>query len=242
MTRVFLGERLEAGGRFVLPREEDHHLRRVLRAGPGERFEAVDAAGRLFMAELREGASAEAVELLREAGAEERAEVWLYQAVPKGKRMDLVVEKATEVGVAGIAPLVCERSVVRPGDNKVERWRRIAESAARQALRLRVPEVREPVAFREAVREVGGRGVLLHNGPGLDPLEQRARGAVALLVGPEGGWSGAEIEEALRCGLSLAQLGPFRLRSETAGVVAVARMRAVLENGQGTERSEELRG
>lgn len=188
------------------------------------------------MAELREGASAEAVELLSEAGVEERAEVWLYQAVPKGKRMDLLVEKATEVGVAGITPLVCERSVVRPGNNKVERWRRIAESAARQALRLRVPEVTPPVTFGEAVGAVGDRGVLLHNVEGLDPLEARAAsGARALLVGPEGGWSANEIEEALRCGLSLAQLGPFRLRSETAGVVAVARMRAVLENrGEGS--------
>ncbi|WP_172620672.1 RsmE family RNA methyltransferase [Rubrobacter xylanophilus] len=235
MTRIFLEDRLEPGEVFALPRGEDHHLRRVLRARSGERFEAVDAVGRLFMAELREGASAEAVELLNEAGVEERAEVWLYQAVPKGKRMDLLVEKATEVGVAGITPLVCERSVVRPGGNKVERWRRIAESAARQALRLRVPEVREPVVFREAVREVRERGVLLHNSPGLDPLEERARGAVALLVGPEGGWSANEIEEALRCGLSLAQLGPFRLRSETAGVVAVARVRAMLENGTVTE-------
>lgn len=227
-------DHLEVGEGFLLPREEDHHLRRVLRAGPGDRFEVVDEAGRLFAAELQERGAAEAVELLREAGTEERAEIWLYQAVPKGNRMDLLVEKATEIGVSGITPLLCERSVVRPGGNKVERWRRIAESAARQALRLRVPEVTGPVAFGEVVREVGERGVLLHNQNGLEPLEARAGGARALLVGPEGGWSEGEIEEALRHGLSLAQLGPFRLRSETAGVVAVARMRAVLENGTGS--------
>lgn len=229
-----MGDRLEVGEGFLLPSAEDHHLRGVLRARPGDRFEVVDGAGRLFAAELRERGAAEAVELLREAGTEEQAEIWLYQAVPKGKRMDLLVEKATEVGVSGITPLVCERSVVRPGGSKVERWRRIAESAARQALRLRVPEVRGPVTFGEAVREVGERGVLLHNGDGLEPLEARAGGARALLVGPEGGWSEGEIEEALRHGLSLAQLGPFRLRSETAGVVAVARVRAVLENGTGS--------
>ena len=75
-------------------------------------------------------------------------EVSLYQAVPKGGQMDLVVEKATEVGVTRVVPLFAERGVVNPSEGKVERWRRVAEAAARQALRLRVPEVAEPVAFR----------------------------------------------------------------------------------------------
>ena len=83
--------------------------------------------------------------------------------------MDLVVEKATEVGATRIVPLLAERGVVNPREGKVGRWRRVAEAAARQALRLSVPEVAEPVRFEDAVSEVGETGVLLHNAPDLEP-------------------------------------------------------------------------
>jgi 16S rRNA (uracil1498-N3)-methyltransferase len=143
--------------------------------------------------------------------------------------MDLVVEKATEVGATRIVPLLTERGLVRPRDAKVGRWRRVAEAAARQSLRLRVPEVAEPVGFPEAIREAGSGGVLLHNDLELEPLETVIRARASLFVGPEGGWSEAELRSAEEAGLALAQLGPYRLRSETAGVVAAARARAALE-------------
>jgi 16S rRNA (uracil1498-N3)-methyltransferase len=154
--------------------------------------------------------------------------------------MDLVVEKATELGVGRIVPLVTERGMVRlsEGDGKVERWRRVAGAAARQSLRLRVPEVTVPVSFSEAVREEGERGVLLHNEAGLPPLEDVvAVGEVGLFVGPEGGFSEVELEVARVAGLSLASLGPYRLRSETAGMVAVARACAVLERTKSVGRN-----
>jgi 16S rRNA (uracil1498-N3)-methyltransferase len=163
-----------------------------------------------------------------EAPDDEDLDLSLYQAVPKGGRMDLVVEKATEVGATSIVPLVTERGIVRPRDGKIERWRRVAEAAARQSLRLRVPEVAEPVHFSEAVRRVEGDGVLLHNAPDLEPLEAVVSAPVNLFVGPEGGWSEDELRVAEKAGLDLAQLGPYRLRSETAGMVAVARARAAL--------------
>jgi 16S rRNA (uracil1498-N3)-methyltransferase len=93
-----------------------------------------------------------------------------------------------------------------------------------------VPEVREPVPFEKAVREVGEAGVLLHNAPGLEAVEVVVGSPVSLFVGPEGGWSEGELRLAEEAGLALAQLGPYRLRSETAGLVAVARARAVLES------------
>ena len=156
-------------------------------------------------------------------------EVYLYQAVPKGGRMDLVVEKATEVGATGIVPLLTERGVVSPREGKVDRWRRVADAAARQSLGLRVPGVSEPVAFEAAVRNVGESGVLLHNVPGIRDVEDAVEPGVKLFVGPEGGWTGSELEAAKRAGLALAQLGSRRLRSETAGIVAVSRARAALE-------------
>jgi 16S rRNA (uracil1498-N3)-methyltransferase len=208
-----------------LPEGEAHHVLKVLRGRSGDILEVVDAGQRLFIAELRGGDEAAILEAL-ETPAED-GEISLYQAVPKGGRMDLVVEKATEVGVARIVPLVTERGVVKPRDGKVERWRRVAEAAARQSLRLHVPEVLGPVYFSEAVQGAGG--VLLHNAPDLDPLEAVVSSPVSLFVGPEGGWSEEEMRLAEEVGVAFARLGPYRLRSETAGMVAVARAQAALE-------------
>ena len=209
-----------------LPQGEARHVLKVLRGRDGDPLEVVDADGRLFLAELGAGDEARVLEVLE--GYEEVG-LSLYQAVPKGGRMDLVVEKATEVGATKIVPLLTERGLVRPGDAKVGRWRRVAEAAARQSLRMVVPEVAQPVSFSEAVREAGGEGVLLHNEPDLAPLEALVSAPASLFVGPEGGWSEEELQAAEEAGLALAQLGPYRLRSETAGVVAAARARAALE-------------
>jgi 16S rRNA (uracil1498-N3)-methyltransferase len=220
---------LEAGGTLDLPGGEAHHVFKVLRGREGDSVEVVDCTGRLFVAALRGGRGADILEELPTAGVEE-SKVSLYQAVPKGGRMDLVVEKTTEVGVSTIVPVLAKRSVVNPREGKVGRWRRVAEAAARQSLRLDVPEVREPVPFEKAVREVGEAGVLLHNAPGLEAVEAAVGSPVSLFVGPEGGWGEGELRLAEEAGLALAQLGPYRLRSETAGLVAVARARAALES------------
>ena len=214
------------GDALEIPEGEARHVSKVLRARAGDLVE-VAGAGRLFLAEYGGGRTVTVVEELE--AADEGVEVYLYQAVPKGGRMDLVVEKATEVGATGIVPLLTERGVVSPREGKVERWRRVAEAAARQSLGLGVPGVGEPVAFEEAVRGAGERGVLLHNALGLEALEDVVEPGVRLFVGPEGGWGEAELESAGRAGLALAGLGPRRLRSETAGIVAVSRARAALE-------------
>jgi 16S rRNA (uracil1498-N3)-methyltransferase len=222
-----------------LSEEEAHHVYKVLRAGAGDRVEVVDDARRLFVAELDGGREATLLEERPAAGSRE-GEITLYQAVPKGRHMDLVVEKATELGVSRIVPLFAERGVVRlsEGDGKVRRWRRVAEAAARQSLQLRIPEVAEVIPFSEAVREVGETGLLLHNGLDLSPLEDLVPGTmVGLFVGPEGGWSDGELEMAGQSGLRFASLGPYRLRSETAGMVAVARACAVLERTRSAGRS-----
>ena len=167
-------------------------------------------------------------ELAAPDGAE--GEISLYQAVPKGGRMDLVVEKATEVGATRIVPLLTDRGAVNPREGKVGRWRRVAEAAARQSLRLRVPEVAEPVRFEEAILEARETGVLLHNAPDLQPVEAIVRSPASLFIGPEGGWSEDELRRAEEAGVAFGGLGPYRLRSETAGIIAVARTLAGLES------------
>ncbi len=239
ITRVFSDMPLAPGEALRLSGEEAHHVHKVLRGGPGDEIEIVDGEGRLFSAELTGDRKAVVLEE-RTAGTEDEGSVTLYQAIPKGRHMDLVVEKATELGVGRIVPLATERGVVKLSrrHGKVERWRRVVLAAARQSLRLRVPEVGEPVPFAEAAREAGEGGVMLHAGPDLPPMEDVVgEGPLGLFVGPEGGWEDGELALAGDAGLRLASLGPFRLRSETAGVVAVARAGAVLERAKSMTRS-----
>lgn len=204
----------------------------MLRAKPGETFEVVGEGGKVFVAELLGGGEALVVEeedSSRSSEVGNFAEVTLYQAVPKGKRMDLVVEKAAELGATRVVPLLSDRAVVKPGEgSKLERWRRIAESAARQSLRRAVPEVSSPMSFREAVEEAEN-AVLLHNSPGLPSLEEVVASPASLFIGPEGGWSDEEMNLAQERGFPHAQIGAYRLRSETAGIAAVVRARAALD-------------
>lgn len=219
----------EPGGVLEVPAGEAHHVFKVLRGRSGDHIEVADGAGRLFSARLSGGSEAA---VLEELAAPDFAgvEVTLYQAVPKGGRMDLVVEKATEVGATKIVPLLTERGAVNPREGKIGRWRRVAEAAARQSLRRRVPEVTEPVTFEEAVLNTGERGVLLHNSLDLRPVESVVAVTGGLFIGPEGGWSEGELRFAEESGLTFGGLGPYRLRSETAGIVAVARALAALQS------------
>jgi 16S rRNA (uracil1498-N3)-methyltransferase len=218
-----------------LSEEERHHVYKVLRGREGDRIEVVDSIRRLFVAELaRKGEATLLKERIVAQGARgAEVKVTLYQAIPKGRHMDLVVEKATELGVTRVVPLITQRGVVRTteGDGRTRRWRRVAGAAAKQSLQLRVPEVAETAPFLEMVSEAGQTGVLLHNEPALPLLEDVVApgAAVGLFVGPEGGWSEGELAVAQEAGLALASLGPFRLRSETAGIAAVARACAVRE-------------
>jgi 16S rRNA (uracil1498-N3)-methyltransferase len=239
ITRLFHSSRLETGDVLRLSEEEGHHVHKVLRGRTGDSVEVVDGVGRLFVAELLGGYEATILEE-RPTFEDEEREVVLYQAVPKGRHMDLVVEKATELGVRRVVPLSTERGVVRLSENdgKVRRWRRVAEAAARQSLQLRIPEVAEIVSFPDAVREAGETGVLLHSGVDLPHLEDCVSGSTAnLFVGPEGGWSDGELARAEEAGFYLASLGPHRLRSETAGIVAVARACALVARTRSVGRS-----
>jgi 16S rRNA (uracil1498-N3)-methyltransferase len=229
ITRIFVDSELEPGGVLELPPDEANHVLNVLRGRNGDLIEVVDGDGRLCAARLLGGGEAAVVAELAAPGGS-GVEISLYQAVPKGGRMDLVVEKATEVGATRIVPLLAERGVVNPRQGKVGRWRRVAESAARQSLRLGVPEVVEPVRFEDAASEVKETGVLLHNAPDLLPVEAVVQSPASLFVGPEGGWSEGEVRFAEDAGLVFGGLGPYRLRSETAGIVAVARTLAALES------------
>ncbi len=221
-------ERIE-GARGVLAPEARRYLADVLRLAPGARIEVFDGRGGRYEGRIEEGF--EAVRLgPREEAPAAAVEIALLLALAKGEKMDLVVQKATELGVARILPFAAERSVVRLEAAKVgeraARWRRIAEEAARQSGRADVPEVRPPVALGQALADLAPatRAFVFH--PGGGRLDGPAPASVAAVVGPEGGLSDAEVRDCEAAGATRASLGPRTLRAETAAIVAVALLQA----------------
>jgi 16S rRNA (uracil1498-N3)-methyltransferase len=235
-------------GRAIIRGSEHHHLSRVLRLGPGDEVCVFDGCGRGYQGRVESVDRGHAVVALGEPDdprSESPVEVTLLQALLHGERMDWVVEKGTETGVTRIVPVLSERSVVRPKSGRwgrLDRWRRIALSAAKQSGRLVVPRIDEPVPFEQAVAGAGspavaapGRSarlkILLHGGGA--PLFEAAGGILAdaadLLVGPEGGWTEGEVDRAAAAGWIQAGLGSRTLRADTAAVVGVSLLLLVQE-------------
>jgi 16S rRNA (uracil1498-N3)-methyltransferase len=217
---------------------EHHHLSKVLRRRPGQRVLLADEDGNTYSAEVVEvGAARTRLKLLGQTPPERAAvTVILAQSLLKAKKMDMVVQKATELGVDVLVPLVTDRSVVKLAgdeDHKVERWRKIVREAAKQSRRSLRPEVLPPQTFREflarrsetrklILTENSGKAMrdVLTSGPG-----QVAGGGVPtvlLVVGPEGGWTKEEEAESLTRGFEAVSLGKRPLRSETAALAALA--------------------
>jgi 16S rRNA (uracil1498-N3)-methyltransferase len=219
-------------GRLTVAGDAFHHLAHVLRARTGEEIVLFDGGGRQARAHLV-GVGDAALDL--EVGAVEvvprAAEITLLVALLKADKLDLVVQKTTELGVARIVPLATERGVVRMADERragrLERWRRIAREAARQCGRADVPEVTSVVDLADAVAAapIAPLRVILHEEPGQPRLRALAAtppGASVAAVGPEGGFTAAEIATAKGAGFAVASLGSRVLRAETAAVVTVA--------------------
>lgn len=229
MKRLFVSPAQLAGPRIALEPRQLHYLRDVLRLGTDEELEVFDGEGNSFRALMRGEALLRGEKL---PAAERAGDVVLAQALAKGEKMDFIVQKATELGVSRIVPLIAERAVVRVdparGSAKAERWRRVAQEAARQCGRSDVPRVDEPLEWEAFLRgvldEPGRRGLLLDPDETSLRLGAAARGAggILLAVGPEGGFTPQERESALRAGMLAAGLGPRVLRTETAGLAALA--------------------
>jgi 16S rRNA (uracil1498-N3)-methyltransferase len=239
------GARLVEGRivRLVLEGDAHKHVARVLRARAGDALVLFDGAGTEVDAEVvRVGArDAELALGARRAAPEATAPVaiTLLVAVPRGERMELIVQKTTELGVARIVPVVSGRSVARPepGSARVGRWEKIAREAARQCGRADVPVVDEPTPFAaavgaadlpalrlatwEATRGTSLRAALAAAFAARTNAPERPPG-VALLVGPEGGLAPDEIAAAEAHGFVAVTLGPRILRVETAAIAAVA--------------------
>lgn len=217
-----------------LPDEVAHHLVRVLRSEVGTRFALFNGEGGAWEAELVEAGKKTAVARLLTYSPESRQSpllTHLGQVMSKGDRMDYAIQKATELGVTEITPLTSERCELRlrgeeRADKKVEHWRRVAVSACEQSGRNIPPVIHEPCSLADWSARIHAdlRLVLAPAVAGALPGETVS--SVALLVGPEGGLSEAEIAAACAQGFHPWQLGPRVLRTETAPVAALALLQA----------------
>lgn len=231
LRRVHLAPERIDGARGFLGPEARRYLADVLRLSPGDRVEVFDGRGGRYDAAIEAGFESVALGP-REEAARAPVELALVVALAKGEKMDLVVQKATELGVARILPFAAERSVVRlepqKGEERAARWRRIAGEASRQCGRADVPEVRPPAELAAALGALapGARLVLFH--PGGGPLSRLAGPveSLAAVVGPEGGLTDAEVSACEAVGALRASLGPRILRAETAAIVALALLQA----------------
>jgi 16S rRNA (uracil1498-N3)-methyltransferase len=239
LTRIHVPGPLSSGEEIALPAQAGQHLVRVLRLAAGAPLLLFDGAGGEYAATL----SAAGKEVRARVGAHEQTEresplaVTLLQGIARGERMDLIVQKATELGVTRIVPLSAERSVVkidsRQGERKREHWQSIAISACEQCGRNRVPVVTEPQPTGDAIAALPAtatRCLLAADGrESLAAVAARQAGSpVVLLIGPEGGLADSEEKFALANGFVSCRLGPRILRTETAGLAALAVQQAVV--------------
>lgn len=239
MPRFYCSLPLATGADITLPPAAARHVQ-VLRLQPGDGVTLFDGRGGEYAATvIRMGRSDVAVHVDAHAPLEREAPVavHLISGMPANERMDWLVEKATELGAAGIQPLAAARSVIKlsgeRADKRKERWQAIAVSACEQCGRNRLPEVHSPLSLAEWLRNppaqaLAGDAVrlVLSLREGNRPLRELAAGAreVWILHGPEGGLTQEEEDAALAAGFAPASLGERVLRAETAAIAALSQL------------------
>lgn len=237
IPRIYTTQALVTGRSLELEPAPSRHLLRVLRLKPGAALLLFDGSGGEFEARLEseQGRSARVqIGVARMARSESPLRVTLAQGISRGERMDFTLQKAVELGVAEIIPLLAERSVVRLDAGQAARkqahWQQVVVGACEQSGRVRVPAVHAPRDLREfmAKQPHNGLGLLLDPDAALSikDLPAPERKQVVLLVGPEGGWSDAETAAAQQAGFTAVSLGPRVLRTETAALVALSLLQA----------------
>lgn len=235
LTRLYFPEEIAVGSECRLPPAGAHHVQRVLRLEPGAALTLFDGAGAEYEAAIvRVGKGDVTVRIgeRREVDRESLLRVVLAQAVSAGERMDYTIQKAVELGVAAIQPVVSSRSVVKldseRGTRRVARWQAVAVAACEQCGRNRVPPVQPLLSFSEWLAPGAVQGVLLSPTATLRLGDlPRPQTPLTLLAGPEGGFAQDEQEAAERAGLTAVKLGPRVLRTETAAVAALAAMQTL---------------
>jgi 16S rRNA (uracil1498-N3)-methyltransferase len=235
-NRFFISASDIKDDRVWLSPEQSHQIQHVLRLQPGDTIVVLDGSGTEYNVTLTKVDRRETegqVTGRQQAPGEPAARVVLFQSILMREKFEWVLQKGTEVGVARFAPVLTARSLVRVKDledKKLDRWRRIVTEAAEQSHRGRIPEIDQIIKFDEAISSLAGfdRSLIAapsHEGRSLRETLQGLRGrpaSVAVMVGPEGGFTEEEVASACRSGAVPISLGPRILRTETCAIVAPA--------------------
>lgn len=239
-------EQIDVAAKSVIIRGTDvNHIKNVLRMRPGEEVAVSNGIDgkeyRCGILALEEDCVRLELRFIKEDGVELPAKIYLFQGLPKADKMELIIQKAVELGVYEIIPMATARAVVKLDQKKaaakVKRWQAISESAAKQSKRLLIPEVKEPVKFSEALKLASDLDVRLipyELAEGMDGTRRIIQSvkpgqSVAVFIGPEGGFEEAEVELAKEADFQAITLGRRILRTETAGMTVLSILMYQLE-------------
>ena len=224
--RIYTPEPFAPGDRIAIRGDELHHAARVVRVREGEEVELFDGKGTaahgVITAVERDQLVVNVLTIID--AREARLSITLAMSIIALDRFELVLQKATELGVRSILPIVTARAEVPPERyrGKRERWERIVFEAVKQSGRARTPQLESPIPYPEAIARPGAK-IVFDADEEASPSVEAAHEPQTLFIGPEGGWTGQELELARRAGARFRLLGPRRLRAETAAIVAVTR-------------------
>lgn len=244
MHHFFVTPQQISGDKIRIEGGDVNHMKNVLRMKLHEKAEISDGESRTYLCEVE--AYEEDVAILHileemEADTEPASKLYLFQGLPKSDKMELIVQKAVELGVYQVIPVAMKRSVVRLDDKKAakkaDRWNSIAESAAKQAGRSRIPEVTMPLSYNEALKMAEELDVTLlpyELAGGMEVTREVIRQiksgqSVGIFIGPEGGFEPEEVDAAVSMGAKVITLGKRILRTETAGLATLAVLMFELE-------------
>lgn len=230
IPRVFEPVELQENSQLTLSENSFTHVVKVLRLREGDALVLFNGDGREFSAQLTEVGKKEASVTLgeaREPNCESPLKIEIGQSISRGDRMDYAVQKATELGVSCVTPLFTERCEVRLNEDRQgkrqRRWQQVAISACEQSQRTRIPELAEPITLESWLKQCDADLKLVLHHHTAQPMGSFERPeSVALLIGPEGGLTEAEVEMAQAAGFKPVAFGPRVMRTETAPVAACA--------------------
>ena len=237
LTRCHVETSLAAGSIAVLPESAAAHLVRVLRMREGDRCVLFNGDGNDYGARISAAGKREVtveIDSVIPVDNESPLRITLVQGVARGEKMDLILQKATELGVAGVVPVLAERTEVKLDAERTEKrvahWRSVMVSACEQSGRARIPALAQPAALAPAAASLEGSALKLT----LDPAGEHSLATLSapqdrnlvIAIGPEGGWSPRDRETLRAAGFTGLRLGPRILRTETAGLAAIAALQS----------------
>ena len=237
MQHFFISPEDIEGGIAYIRGKDRHHIANVLRMRTGEELLISTGEDWDYLCTIK-SIDNDKVELLvkseNETARELKVRLVLYQALPKSDKMELIIQKAVELGVHSIVPFTSKRVIVKldekSGANKTKRWQRISESAAKQSKRSIIPEVKAPISFKQMLQDIADYDkayLAYEEARGTESAREAFASAkqyksIAVCIGPEGGFEEQEIEAAQEAGFEIISLGSRILRTETAGFAVLS--------------------